>query len=221
MKKKVNVVMLPTGEKVQVNQIYKDEDRLKVSKEINRTFSGQNLYFTSDEEIKEGDNYYAVTFEACLVFICASDEEGIDLNEKFNARKIIASTDTKLTKCEGCDRNKGTENIYTCSCNAVMLPQIPQSFVEEYAKQGGIDEVELELELKPIPKDMPIDYEMLDETHHSNHRLKLTSNNEVIVNLIEEKMYSREEVMELLMTALFEPDHYSVSEAMGWIKENL
>lgn len=223
MKKKSKVVMLPTDEKVQVNQIYKDEGELKVSKEINRTFSGQHLYFTSDEYIKEG---WVIDNDNELKYINSSvintktgiarhlDDTPFILD---GCRKIIATTDTSIREHDDTVPYPKTKEA---------LPQIPQSFIEEYARQGGIDEVELELELKPIPKDMPIDYEMLDETHHSNHRLKLTSNNEVIVNLIEEKMYSKEILISMLKRVFieggkcarnFEYD-FDIDE---WIKENL
>ena len=122
------------------------EDRtdVRVSKIINKlclvgcddkfkTF--YHLYITTDEEIKEGD--WCICLDFNRVFH-ASGEVG---REKFlNSRKIIATTDPKLHTNEIVEEDM---HMYKKS-----LPQIPQSFIEEYCKAGGIDEVLVEYELK-------------------------------------------------------------------------
>lgn len=80
--------------------------------------SPQHLYITTDEEIKEGDWVWHKDLKSVM-------QTGKDL-PKYNQNtfeKIIASTDPELSGKTG---------------------QLPQSFIEEYCKAGGIDNVSAE-----------------------------------------------------------------------------
>lgn len=142
--KKAKVVMLPTNEKANLlltgrNDLYYSSKLSDFSlKEDIDIF--QNLYFLSDEEIKEGDWYEnnGVIFRADDKF-----DEGNDPNQNKNNKKIIATTDKLIM---GDDKGKsllGTDlNNY--------LPQPSQSFIEkfvdEYNKGNVITEVMVEYE---------------------------------------------------------------------------
>lgn len=109
IKRQCNVIMLPTNEKARIGEITSNltmpylfimDDR--VFKAWNTSYHnniidsyhliGNNLYFTSDEEIKEGDYYYSFTADAWF-------KQGrlsfTNPNERL-CKKIISSTDTSL-----------------------------------------------------------------------------------------------------------------------------
>jgi len=147
MKKLVKVHMLPTADtsvicKSIAGLHYTESMISKVPDYIN-----QHLYFTSDEEIKEGDWLLSI-FNGKVQYLdkCTEVDKTIDLayNGKLikwtsskHCRKIVATTDKSLTIID-----------YTKSLDqkVIYLPQIPQQFIEDYCKAGGIDEVYLETE---------------------------------------------------------------------------
>jgi hypothetical protein len=157
-KKRCKVVMLPT-DKAQ-DSIVDCSNRLQYFKGFftqeylkSQGKSSHYLYITSDDKIEEGDWY-----------IVLADEELHKHQGKSTSfvggKKIIATTDSKL-----------------------KLPQIPQSFIEEYCRKGGIDEVDVEYDrprsyCPPLP---PLEPEV-------------NSDNTINIHPIEEKMYTREEV---------------------------
>ena len=153
MKNTVKVIMLPTEDK---SNLINDK---AIGLQYNSNTLGynpQHLYFTSDEEIKEGD-------------WCINEKypnkpfKNINLEKGQGVIKIVATTDTTFTQ------------------PIPYFPQIPQSFIKEYVKQGGIDEVELEHK----------SFILLNKFRRQTNRqilpeikLELTDNNEVIVHLI-------------------------------------
>jgi len=186
--------------------------------------SSHHLYITTDDEIKEGD--------WCLFFWDGMKDgelgqvgsepqqylpsEGHTLNR--NLRKIIATTDPEL---KWSDDNE----LQILDYHFAKLPQPSKEFIEEYCKAGGIDEVDVEYELKPTLSEGD-DYYIGGEvrkvisvwkgtndswyvTTPKNHGWscpvqeypKLTSNNEIIIHPIEEKMYSRDEVYKIAKVA--------------------
>lgn len=97
------------------------------------------------------------------------------------------------------------------------LPQIPQSFVESFVKaEGKIDEVEVEYE----------DWHDTEDAKPFKPRLKLNKDNTINITPVEEKMYSKEEVMMHLYN-LAGNIAYKNSITIdgryitGWIKNNL
>ena len=78
----------------------------------------QHLYFTTDEEIKEGDWYF----------------DGIDLvHKKSKYNKDLV------------DGNKQTKKIVATTDKSLGLPEPSQAFIQKYCELGGIDEVDIEL----------------------------------------------------------------------------
>ena len=99
--------------------ITKKHGVVKLFKELDNG-KESHLYFTSNDEIKEGDPIYSPISKRVFTSV-----DGSYLKQVENPidKKIIATTDPKLG-----------------------LPQIPQSFIEYYVK-NPVDEVELEYEM--------------------------------------------------------------------------
>lgn len=148
-----------------------------------------DLYILSDEEIKEGDAYYSKFTKQ--VHINAGDSKIEWCNTKSSRyRKIIATTDSLLKYVDVLDHH--------------YVDKIPQHIIEAYVKKP-FDEVEVEyeshgcytngtwnhVEYKPkLNQDGTLAVSLvkfIDDFDYSNNPLH---------PVIEEKMYSREEVID-------------------------
>lgn len=137
----------------------------------------QHLYITTDEEIKEGDWIYWADPEGLtsdINQVISIDEEMIFLSHPEHSetevlpnecRKIIATNDPKLTTKEvikvgdrvHSNKQDFNDQIVATESSAKLynksdhyfksLVRIPQSFIEEYCKAGGIDEVNVEYDV--------------------------------------------------------------------------
>ena len=161
-----------------------------------------HIYVTTDDEIKEGDWFIAID---------SSIQRAKSNYEKLpNDKKIIATTDPEL-KDDVCIGGAHFDE---------QLPQIPQSFIEEYCKVGGIDEVDVEYErdfsdFLHWASNQGYSYDKHFGWEHSNGRRpnqsqlekefesvpKINSNNEIIIHLIGDKVYSKDEVYKLAKVA--------------------
>jgi hypothetical protein len=99
-------------------------------KDLGNIYQPQHLYITTDEDIKEGDWIYETDLNTI-------NQAGKNYKPNDNDRKIIATTDPKIYFN---DIGEGVIEYYG------KLPQIPQSFIKEYCKAGGIDRVMVEVE---------------------------------------------------------------------------
>lgn len=165
----------------------------------------QHLHLVSDEEIKEGDWFYTPK-EVGI--------EGISQLTKgytcfAECKKIIATTDKSLTI-----------NIKEPSINDWVLgkfltiPQIPESFVKHFVeKQGNVGKVMVEYE--EIGR-----YQITKWFGTGKFQPKLTKNNEVIISL-EEKSYSREEVLLILSNYRLDNAGENLGKHNKWIEQNL
>jgi hypothetical protein len=225
MKKKHKVIMLPTDDITDIivptqgvgkGVIHFREYYGSAVLDMNDKY--QHLYFTSDEEIKENDWYMFTDYALKGQFEQAKEVESqVPFH---NCRKIIATTDKKLIILKG---EFNFDVLPTTMSTEHSLPQIPQSFIEEYCKQGGIDEVELEVGLPQSIKDELLSGR-LAEADKNDFILQLQINNEVITHLIEEKMYTIKEVENA-----YDTGYYNASSGgngisftfTDWIKENL
>jgi hypothetical protein len=118
-----DVVMLPTNKESNLfigdlsSQLHYNYS-IEKGKSIN-----QHLYILSNEEIKEDDWYInnGVLFKADTKF-----DEGNNPNINNNNKKVIATTDSSLTK-----------EMYCVSSGKYQepLPQIPQQFIEHYISE--------------------------------------------------------------------------------------
>ena len=120
IKRQCNLVMLPTDKEDRtLNQIYKfiaqpenafdkrvfGELIITASPDKSK-YQAQHLYFTSNEEIKEGDWFYSVKFNKIGKY------SGHEFLTEWEAYKIIASTDT-----------------------SIGLPQPSTAFIEKYISE--------------------------------------------------------------------------------------
>ena len=115
-RKRTQVHILPTED---ASHIFMLDNALRYSKiktKVEKPNSNQcyNLYFTTDEEIKEGD--WVMNLNGDTIYQHFGN--GGDF-EQWN--KIIATTDPELE-----------------------LPQPSQAFIKAYCEQGGFDEVDVE-----------------------------------------------------------------------------
>jgi len=131
-RKRTQVHMLPTEENSQIVLYAHRTNPFLVYHytPINSPLSdvNQHLYFTTDDEIKEGDWYIdKLKTTPPTIHKCGN-------SLPFTAPKIIATTDPKL-------------ELYTPGIMGLQgepLPQPSQDFIKAYCKQGGIDEVDVE-----------------------------------------------------------------------------
>jgi len=171
--------------------------------------SSGHLYFTVNLTFKDSSCWYIDSNNNRLYFIEKNHGFGRDINLN-QFKKIVATSDTK------------------------SLGQISLAFLNKFNKEGrNIKEVELEYELycntglhDSIKKDCNCP---CSEDLTCGYTLKLTSNNEVIVHLIEEKMYTLNQVVSAYNEGFSEahgrccgplnntPDVW----AETWIKNNL
>jgi hypothetical protein len=156
MKKRTKIVMLPTEQRTpyQIGQRFickpEYEGGLNTGIVERLTSAGhpwagngiiqgvgkpQHLYFTSDEEPKDGE-WVIETSNKNLI----SQFSEQSLNQRsMGCRKIIATTDIlKIKEVDSFEFGSPQDEYY--------VPQIPQSFIEEYCRKGGIDEVDVEYE---------------------------------------------------------------------------
>jgi hypothetical protein len=155
-------------------------------KPSNITGQPQHLYFTTDEEIKEGDWVLDMNFmlkDRKPYKVLASSDLSYLNHPKKLIFKIVATTNPELWW--DMDRYSLDEEDRQVQ-GVIMIPKIGLDFVEaQVKKQGDIKEVNLEY--KAIDGgfwDMPTVY-----------TLNLRSNGTVIIHPIKEKMYSRTEML--------------------------
>jgi hypothetical protein len=187
---------------------------------------GQHLYITTDEKIEEGDWYYGVILGVETVQLCDNKEHEIELTAtKYLCRKVIASTDPKL-KLKVVDRNtcKPIASGIMHKYKNIQLPQIPQQFIKEYCKAGGIEEVDVEYEEYMtegwIPSYSNPDNSNLDQPAELDYRIKVNPDNTINITSIKDS-WSRDEVGMLMHRTAEHVLLYSETNLEDWIKENL
>lgn len=235
MWKKVKVVMLPTGEKVNpvgsIIEVLKPKNNENIGLCINHNYLNtksdsyyklMDLYFLSDEEIKEGDwvlayNEIKRADTKMLKYLFSSADKEL--------KKIIATTDETLITCQ-CGKSS-----HKMSCKqSYKLPQIPQSFIEyyvsEYNKGNIITEVMVEYETLGkygkvwLAKSTFNNESNSDMSIYFNH-LIINPDNTINIKPIKES-WNREEVKQLLLNlSSFKGDQDDHKDVNQWIEENL
>ena len=202
---------------------------------VEKAFDNQHLYITTDEEIKEGDWVYWTDPEGLtsdINQVVSVDEEMIFIShpehsetEAFphECKKIIATTDSKLTKGEvikvgdrvHSDKQDFNDQIVVTESSAELynksdhyfksLPQIPQSFIEEYCKAGGIDKVLVEaekvaaFEQRGLPSRLKVT------------QIKTDSNNCITIHPVEEKLYTLDDMFKVFGFGIEYADTYMMT----------
>lgn len=224
MKKKYKVVRTPTSGKSPLGM---HDGKLEYAPnygfsvfntKLNHEHNPQHLHFISEEEIKVGD-YITDGYKVW---------QWRDDSSLLGRKKVVATSDKSLTiKNDLMVGNKGRGVIKSDS----SLPQIPQSFLEEYCK-NPVEEVYLEHNngchicegninmCNNLPN---VRFTELDREDCSTfYQLELTPNNEVIISSVEEKTYSREELIPMFRFVFKSAIHYEWDfDIDTYIKENL
>jgi len=206
--KECGVVMLATNSKT---NIYLDKDVLlfedipeKITTLYCKGKGFQHLYFTSNDEIKEGDWMWREGEKPTLVTPHFHWDFGV------RYKKIIATTDSKLN-----------DKYFPSKHN---VPKIPQSLVESYAK-NPVDKVMVMYHTSNIVDGGMTSRDGLKQTGEvimNPYPVPLIYNNEISIKPVEEKMYARDEVDILCRSAMiFGRAVSNIDEVDKWIKENL
>lgn len=166
--------------------------------------SNQHLYFTTDEEIKEGDYFLD---DDRLSKHSNNGEPNYIVRKCHSIKNGWIFFDT--IESEGCNPD-WSKKIVASTDKSLGLPQPSEAFVEKYVELGGIDEVDIEL------KSSDLDYFFGD--------LKVDSHNTITIHSIKNN-WSREEVEKLLelvwATASAYGDKTNSADCKDWIKHNL
>lgn len=123
---------------------------------VKSSYKPQHHYFTTNEEIKEGDCILSKRDNRIEISEISNNTHEI-LRERW--WKIIATTDPKLTIEQSLEGIKGKVPF--------SLPQPTEEFIKAYCEQGGIDEVDVEY-WRSIP-----DWETDLITPHYDYKLKV------------------------------------------------
>lgn len=203
--KRVKVVMLPTNEKSKLVLSYRNELAINWTHDLAKFDDAtyQNLYFISDEEIKEGDWYYnhKEYYKGCYRRTPETDDKSY-----LDFKKIIATTDKSLN-----------------------LPQPSQSFIEKYIEEYNKGNVitEVMVEYEGICSNCEEYHEQSIlcsdrdgfDAQIEPFRLKVNpKDNTITIRKIKDS-WNREEVIRLLLD--FNNDKPGAFDCSGWIEENL
>jgi hypothetical protein len=231
---KSKIVMLPSNKVEDNGQLFLDTRTSKHQLVYSNTsistgtrqkeVEPQHLYFTSEEEIKDGD--WFINDDG--LWQCTG---GI-IPTGLNPRKIVATTDPNLklsngdcTLCNGVGQTvvygtkAGCPLCDNTGGNYKKLPKPSQDFIKEYCDKGGIDEVEIEYEFIHADR-APGGFERF---------IKVNESNEINIKSIkdswtrEEHVYGIKKLRDFLFINI-DLDNLVIDiykETDKWIKENL
>ena len=225
--KKTQVVMLPTNEKATLlsdgNYNHSFIHRNNLIDPNPSRFRGYELYFLSDEPIKEGDWYIDESVFKGAIYQMKHSKWGDE--GQGNCKKIIATTDKSIILPERFP-------------SFTYLPQPSQSFIEkfvdEYNRGNVITEVMVEYEgicsnCSEYHEDSILcsDRDGFD-TKVEPFRLKVSKNNIITIRKTKES-WNRDEVIQLMEKAInrgmqLKKDYQIIhkkSHIDKWISENL
>ena len=194
-----------------------------------KDWTSQYIYATVSQEvepIKDGDWFYNI--KSNNVF---HNDSGETIPKSDTEFKIIATTDKKLITGRklmpdntifdpdsdwdlkyGVKSGFGLQRIQRDE----KIPQFQQSFIKEYCDKGGIDKALADYDI--------INLEIIQKFERKekitcDYELKVNSDNTIIIYPLEEKMYSKAEVILLARDAFNDSCKYTCFA--DWIKENL
>lgn len=210
MKKKRQVVMVPTDKKVtdkpfSVGITLCNDGKLRIGNPVGTSESRQELYILSDENLEVCDwcydsiNKIIIQFNNTTACILANNQK-----EKYNNKsffKIIATTDKSLEICQNI-KSEYCNNSEIIGCN---LPQPSQSFItkfiDEWNKGNKITEVMVEFEEIETEDYLDITVDMYDED--IEYQLKIDKNNEITITMVKDN-YSIEEIINDIEQAMIQ-----------------
>ena len=216
MKAPIKVVMLPTGLPILKGQLAILDGKTSIysfDMKDEHPAEAQYAYVTVSQDvelIKIGDYVIQTNFEKTHSSLILIENEmqckfANDTSGSFTKRKIIATSDLKLT-IDKWEKDYPTEPL------KVNLPQLQQSFLKEFVANPD-REFEVEYETKTLMKPADVYVEEVKT------KLKLNQDNTVNITSVEEKMYSLSDLERLGDYA-----YMNAKSTWDWkkfIKENL
>ena len=199
MKKLCNTVLLSTDGKTNMYK-FKETNNLILSNHPDQKNEAepQHLYILSDDEIKEGDWYYATDTHVIGIAQFSDLDRIFDGPFGFTYKRIIGSTDRSLN-----------------------LPSPELLFIRYFIRQYNIGslitKVMVEYEIKGWAKEL---VEYAHEPSELHKTLKLEPDNTIRISLVKE-LWSREEVIQLLHQYDLSGCSDSNIEFTEWIASNL
>lgn len=227
MKKTFKIVMLP-AKKADVNSLWLlNNGKISLDNHLldDETFVPHHLYILSDEEIKEGDwCFYRNHLDGGNI-ICQAYKHSDDKRMLFDDGTHNKNIGEGITPLSGeCKKIVATtdKSLGEPRPHSKALAYIPESFTQAYIKAYNegkpITEVDLDMEVANCAN---IDVYNQCDGHKHTFKIKTRPDNTVIVH--QSKMYTKNEVIELLQLM---HNHYthSFSDAKWvneWIQDNL
>ena len=207
----------PVGEYIDTKNLF-----FRVDHDIARG-ANQHLYITSDEELREGDHIMhqqeASLGSSELEYSLGGQVEKIEGNDikivgggwycnyKTICRKVIASTDPKITdrhQCPTCTSIAETGAFMICKGDLLGLhmcsnkepinigvPQPSQQFIELYCSLGGVGEFEVEFE---EITNWGLDGEFVEYTNipTGKYKLRIGPDNTINIRQVEATDYTKD-----------------------------
>jgi len=234
------VVMLPTTKSNNIGDIVLSPDSTRLATinvltvDSKQPCTNQHLYIIVDRKeddestwIKEGDWYVSDNgLEQSTILQAKKEYEGF-YKGKQTCKKIVATTDKSLKIVIGDSgwksHDDGGWSEYKPEYK--LLPQIPESFIQDYIKAYNegkpITEVDLEMEIDYVANATPPTKPM-DSTVY---KIKTRPDNTVIIHIKEDRLYTKGEVENYLRKMYYEATGQSTGHPDGfcdkWIKNNL
>lgn len=202
MKKLANVVMLSTEKATKIILNKSTNKLIFIDKKViphNNVHGGQELYFTTDEEINEGD--WCIYKDKYIVQIKETDPSGYICSDNckplfHEVKKIVASTDESLEIV-----SKGINPVYE------KLPRPSNEFLKAYCEaynSNPITEVNIEYVKLPVWHNRcPNGGTMITEIVGHTNTIKVAPDNTITISKVEEKVYTREELTKLVKSAWY------------------
>ena len=206
--KKEKIVMLPTNQQTKYLMVYSDVEKTKGKLILNGLKNDeykeyQHLYIISDDEIKKDD--WFINLQHNKIYQCVPKpfvgEVWVNENKDV-CKKVIATTDTSLD-----------------------LPQPSQQFIEkyieEYNKGNVITDVLVEYELISNEEYFGNTVNPDNDVPYFDEKLKINpKDNTITIKKIKDS-YTREEVENLIYSAMKDRCYTTIAEWKKWIEENL
>ena len=200
MKKKLQLVLLSTDK---ATNLILDKGKLEfisnkqVANTINSACKGFNLHAISDENLDIGDYYIVELFNADKNYLMLEQVKTIDdvwvnnldaetTRHINNCRKVIITTDRSLTYIE---------HDYTVPYpkgKQITVPTFTNDFLDTYIKKYNDGEVLEFVEVEYDCDHFQMPNKVIDV-------LKVNSDNTVDVSLIEDKLYTKKELVNKLL----------------------
>ena len=183
-----------------------------------------HLYFTSDEEIKEGDWYLDTQTKQIKQYLDTS--KTCSENILWDCcKKIIATTDKSLTlKIIDSNKSKPIDTGKPDKYKTVHLPSPSQAFIQKYCEQGGIDKVLVEYKIDYYASRMLSKNDDVSKWDWQYY-LKIDSHNTISTFPIKDNSEHIYHINQLVNHLCSKIDKKTIDivrkESTNWINENL